>query len=138
MRTGAASDMTGGQSPLRRYAFPVGTLLLGVSFLVASTIGDGLEQGLGIFVVFVGAAAGMLYRARLDRLRGHAYPWRDERLAMVNRRAMAIGALVALAVVWGAWMVELAKGNNGMPYSLIVVVGFVAQAIALLVLSRRS
>jgi hypothetical protein len=133
MRTAAASDVTGGQSRLSRYALAAFALLAGVLYLVAHTIGGSLEDGLSTSFAFVAGAAAIVYRARRDRMRG-----RDERLAMIDKRAMAIGALVAFAVAWGAWLVEIAKGNEGSAYVWIVVVGIVAWMLAELVLSHRS
>ena len=51
---------------------------------------------------------------------------------------MAFAGIVMFAVAYGAFLVEQARGQDGDPYRLLVIVGFVAQVIAVVVLQRRS
>ena len=46
---------------------------------------------------------------------------------MINQRAMAFAGTVLVLVLIGGWVVELARGNDGSPYSEVFAGGVVAE-----------
>ena len=48
-------------------------------------------------------------------LRGLGGPGRDERWAMIDLSATAFAGHVLIAVVLVLWLVDVARGNDGMP-----------------------
>jgi hypothetical protein len=63
---------------------------------------------------------------------------RDERWQAIDVAATALAGSVLVAVIIGAWLVELAKGEDGQPYSQLGAVGGVAYVLAVAFLRRRS
>jgi hypothetical protein len=57
---------------------------------------------------------------------------------MIDLRATAVTGLVIMAVLTGAWLVELAEGRDGGPYGQVLAVGGVIYILAVVVLRRRS
>lgn len=57
---------------------------------------------------------------------------------MINQRAMAFAGTVLVLVLIGGWVVELARGNDGSPYSEVFAGGVVAYFAAALWLRSRS
>jgi hypothetical protein len=91
---------------------------------------------LGIFAVF--SAAFYFGAAGNETISGIAAPGRDERWGMIHERAMAFtGTILALVLIVG-WVVELANGGDGTPYSEIFAGGTIAYFAAALWLRTRS
>jgi hypothetical protein len=114
------------------------SLFLGVLFFAANVIGGDLGWGLvslGLFVVF---AAVFYFGGGNETIGGLAAPGRDERWAMINERARAFAGTVVILILIGAWLVEIANGEDGLPYSLVMAGGVIAFFAAALWLRFRS
>jgi hypothetical protein len=79
-----------------------------------------------------------LFGRRSETLRGIGGERRDERFAMIDVRATALAGSVLVAVIIGAFLVEVASGRDGSPYAALGAVGGVAYLIAVVVLRARS
>ena len=105
---------------------PATGVAIGLIYLIAFSIGgqpgNGLI-GLGIMVAF--SAALVLLGRRSETVRG-ILDHRDERLAGIDLRATAVTALVMILAVLAGFVVEVARGQDGMPFALIGAVGGVA------------
>jgi hypothetical protein len=116
------------------------TLGLGLAVFIATVIGGHVGNAfvsLGVFVAF----AAFLYvgfGAGNETISGLAAPRRDERWAMINQKALAFAGTVLVLILVGGWLVELANGDDGSPYSLIMGGGVVAYFAAALWLRARS
>jgi hypothetical protein len=78
------------------------------------------------------------FGARNETIGGLAEPRRDERWAMINQRAMAFAGTVVVLILIAGWVIELANGNDGSPYSEIFAGGTIAYFAAALWLRFRS
>ena len=117
---------------------PVWSLSLGVVVSAAIAIGGNLTVGLINLGIFAAFSALFYFGAGNETVDGIAAPGRDERSAMINQRAMAFaGTIVVLALIAG-WVVELANGNDGSPYSEVFAGGTIAYLAAALWLSFRA
>jgi hypothetical protein len=117
---------------------PLWSLTLGILFFGAAAIGGNLTAGLvslGLFLAFAGL---FYFGARNETIGGLAAPRRDERWAMINQRAIAFAGIVVILTVIGGWLVELANGNDGSPYSEVMAGGVIAFFVAALWLRFRS
>jgi hypothetical protein len=121
-----------------RWWMPAFSLFLGALVLAAMWIGGDRDSGLMSFAIFVGLAALFAFGGRSETLRGLGGPGRDERWAMIDLRASAMAGLVMITVVAGAWLWELANGDDGRPYAGILAVGGVAYIVAIAVLHWRG
>jgi len=90
------------------------------------------------FAVMVAFSGGLLLaRRRSETVRG-LLDRRDERITAIDLRATAVTALVMIAVVVVAFVVQIARGQSGWPYSMLGVVGGVTYLAAVIVLRIRG
>ena len=122
-----------------RWWMPAFSLTLGAIMFAAFAIGGSVGDGLYAFgVMAVLAAVFAVGSTRSETLGGLGGPGRDERWAMIDLRASAAAGLVLILVVIGAFLVEVARGNDPSPYSQLGAVAGVAYVIAVAVLRWRS
>jgi hypothetical protein len=125
-------------SPFRGRWLPVWSMSLGVVLSGAIAIGGNLTAALINLGVFAAFSALFYFGASNETVGGIAAPGRDERWTMIHERALAFaGTIVVLALI-GGWVVELANGNDGSPYSEMFLGGTVAYFAAALWLRSRS
>jgi len=121
-----------------RWWMPGFSLFLGAIMLVAFTIGDNVGQGLISLGIMAVLAAIFAFGRRSETLQGIGGPGRDERWAMIDLRASALAGFVLITVVIGAWLYEIANGEDGEPYTQLGAVAGVAYVIALAVGRARG
>ena len=123
----------------RKYlATPIFGVLMGVVYLVALSIAGNPGYGVLAFAVMAGfSGALLLARRRSETVRG-LLDHRDERITAIDLRATAVTALVMIAVVLVAFVVEIARGQSGWPYSMIGAVGGLAYLASVVVLRIRG
>jgi hypothetical protein len=108
----------------RKYlATPLVGVLIGVVYLVAFWVGGSLLDGVfGLSVMVAFSLVLLLARRRSETVRG-LLDHRDERISAIDMRATALSAFAMIAVVLVAFVVEIARGRSGWPYSMIGAVG---------------
>jgi hypothetical protein len=123
----------------RRWWLPAVSLGLGAVMLAAFAIGGDTAGGLQSFGVMAAVAALFAFGAsRSETLGGLGGPGRDERWAMIDLRASALAGFVLIVVVIGAFLYEIASGEDGEPYSQLGAIAGVAYIAALALLRARS
>ncbi|HEY2438319.1 MAG TPA: hypothetical protein VGH93_14150, partial [Solirubrobacteraceae bacterium] len=63
---------------------------------------------------------------------------RDERFRQIDIHATALAGLAVIIAIIVAFVIELAKGHNGSPYSWLGAVGGVTYLIAIIALRIRG
>ncbi len=121
-----------------RWWLPGVSLSLGLIMLAAFWIGDQPGDGLISLGIMTALGALFLFGRRSETLQGLGGPGRDERWAMIDLRANALTGLVLIAVIIGAFLVEIASGGDGSPYAALGAVGGVAYVVIVAVLRRRG
>jgi hypothetical protein len=122
-----------------RWWMPLFSLALGAIMFAAFAIGGSVGDGVYAFAVMaVLAGVFAIGSSRSETLGGLGGPGRDERWAMIDLRASAAAGLVLILVVIGAWLYEIARGEDGSPYSQLGAIAGVAYIIAVAVLRWRS
>ena len=131
---------TATSKPLYRHRWwmPAFSLFLGALMLVAFWIGDSITEGLVSFGIMAALAAGILVFGRSETIRGLSGPGRDERWAKIDIHATALTGMVLITVIIGAFLVEVAQGEDGQPWSQLGAVGGIAYIISVAVLRARS
>ena len=115
----------------RRWVTPVTALLNGLGYLVAGVVGDNLEFGVfGLVLMVVTGGAFWLIGMRSETVAG-LLDRRDERINAIDASATQFAGMTTLTVVLGAFMVEIARGQDGMPYAALGAVAGVAYVAAL-------
>ena len=119
-------------------ATPIFGVLMGVVYLVAFWAGGSLAYGLfGLAVMVAFSLLLLVARRHSETVRG-LLDHRDERITAIDLRATAVTALAMISVVLVAFIVEIARGQSGWPYSMIGAVGGVAYLVAVTVLRIRG
>ena len=123
----------------RKYlATPIFGVAMGVVYLVALSVAGNPVSGVLAFAVMVAFSGGLLLaRRRSETVRG-LLDRRDERITAIDLRATAVTALVMIAVVVVAFVVQIARGQSGWPYGMLGVVGGVTYLAAVIVLRIRG
>lgn len=120
------------------WALPAMAVALGVGYLIAGMVGDNLGFGLfGLGLMVAIALVLVVARRRSETVQG-LIDARDERINAIDQRATAITGTVVLAAVIVAFMVEVARGDDGQPYAWLGALGGVTYVAALAVLRWRS
>ena len=121
-----------------RWWSPAFSVFLGLLMLCAFVIGDQPGTGFASLGIMVGLAAVFLFGSRSETVSGLGGPGRDERWAKIDVHATALAGSVVIAVIIGAFLVEVASGRDGSPYAALGAVGGLAYVIAVVVLRARS
>ena len=121
-----------------RWWMPGFSLFLGAIMLVAFTIGDNVGQGLISLGIMAVLAAIFAFGRRSETLQGIGGPGRDERWAMIDLRATAMTGLVTITFVIGAFLYEVASGEDGEPWSQIGAIAGLSYVISVALLRWRS
>ena len=90
------------------------------------------------FGVMAAFAALFFFGGRSETLRGLGGPGRDERWASIDLHASAFAGFAVIAAIIGAFLVEVARGEDGQPWSQLGAVGGVTYTIAVALLRWRS
>jgi hypothetical protein len=117
---------------------PLFSVSIGLVFLAAYTIGGDTREGLWALGIMTATGALFLFGSRSETLRALAGPGRDERWAMIDIHATALAGMATIAVVLGAFVFEIANGEDGSPYAQIGAVAGIAYIAAVALLRRRS
>jgi hypothetical protein len=117
---------------------PAFSLALGSLVLTAMWVGGDRDGGLKSLAAFVALAAVFAFGGRSDTVRGLGGPGRDERWAAIDLRASAFAGFAVIVVLIGAWLWELAHGDDGGPYGQIMAIGGIAYIVAVAFLRWRS
>jgi hypothetical protein len=121
-----------------RWWTPAVSVFLGLLMLGAFWIGDEPGQGVISLGIMTGLAALFYFGRGSETLRGLGGPGRDERWAQIDVHATALAGSVLVAVIIGAFLIEVATGGDGAPYAALGAVGGLAYVIAVAVLRARS
>ena len=123
----------------RKYlATPIFSVLMGVVYLVALSVGGEVGYGVFAFAVMVAfSAALLLARRRSETVKG-LLDRRDERISAIDLRATAITALALIVVILVAFVVQIARGQSGWPYDMLGFVAGVSYVAAVIYLRIRG
>jgi len=121
-----------------KWFLPSFSLVLGLIILVASWLGG--QPGAGVISLAGLTAFGLLFllAGRSETIRGLRGDGRDERFAQIDLRATAATGLVLIIAVIVAFLVEIARGHDGSPYSWLGALAGVAYVAAVAFLRWRG
>jgi Flp pilus assembly protein protease CpaA len=106
-----------------KWSMPLICLWLGLMVFLASWLGG--QLGAGLVSLAIMAAFGLfllLISSRSETVRGLTVRG-DERFAQIDLKATAISGLVLIIALIVAWLVQLAEGHDGNPYTWLLAVG---------------
>jgi hypothetical protein len=121
-----------------KWFLPGFAALLGVVVFAAAWIGGqkGVAfWGLGVMLAF---ALLVLLGGRSETVRGLRGDGRDERFRQIDVEATAIAGLAIITATIVGFVVELARGHSGNPYTWLGAIAGLAYLIAVAVLRARG
>ena len=124
---------------LRNWWFlPLFSLALGVGCLIAFWIGGNPGQGLVSLGIMAAAGAIFALGGRSETIRGLRGDGRDERFRQIDIHATALAGIVVLSAIIVAFIVEVARGHEGTPYSWLGAIGGLSYLLAVIGLRLRG
>jgi hypothetical protein len=121
-----------------RYPVPVFAVLMGGALLLIEGHAGDWRGGLESLGIMAAAAALFLFGGRSETIRGLRGDGRDERIAMIDLRATAFAGIAIIIAVIVGFMIELGRGHDGSPYTLLGFIGGVTYVGAILFQRFRS
>jgi hypothetical protein len=121
-----------------RWSVPVFSVVTAAVLLVAGWVGIGPAAGIALASVMLVFAGGVELAARRSETVKGLLDRRDERITSIDVAATAIAGLVLITVIIVAFVVELFRGQDGMPYAWLGAVAGISYLVALVVLRLRG
>ena len=122
----------------QRWATTTFSVVMALVFLVAGWIGIGPGAGIGMAALLLVFAGSVELAARRSETVKGLLDRSDERITSMDLAATAFAGLVLISVILVAFVVELVRGQDGMPYAWLGAVAGVAYLVALLFLRLRG
>ena len=123
----------------RRWWMPSFSIGLGLLMFTAYWIGDSATAGVRALAVMTALA--LLFALggrRSETISGLGGPGRDERWEKIDIHATAITGMALIAAVLGAWLWEIAHGDDGDPYGQLATVAGLSYIASVAFLRWRS
>jgi drug/metabolite transporter (DMT)-like permease len=121
-----------------RWFLPSFAVALGGVMFTAQWIGGNPGSGLGSLGIMAAFGALILFGGRSETIRGLRGDGRDERFKQLDLTATALAGMAVISTVIVAFIVELARGQDGAPYSWLGAIGGLAYLLAVVVLRLRG
>lgn len=121
-----------------KWFLPGFAVALGAAMFGAELAGGSLAGALGTFGVMLAFAVLVLLGGRSETVRGLRGDGRDERFRQLDMNATAFAGLAVIVAIIVAFLVEVARGHDGQPYSWLGAVGGLAYIAAVVVLRLRG
>jgi hypothetical protein len=121
-----------------RWFLPLFALALGVVVFVAQWIGGDPGSGLVSFAILAGFGLLVLLGGRSETIRGLRGDGRDERFRQMDIHATAVAGLAVITAIIVAFLVEVARGHSGSPYTWLGAIAGLAYLAAIAVFRLRG
>jgi drug/metabolite transporter (DMT)-like permease len=121
-----------------RWFLPLFALALGGVVFGAEAIGGHPGDGLISLGIMALAGAVFLFGGRSETIRGLRGDGRDERFQRIDIHATAFAGTAVIFAIIVAFVVELAHGHNGNPYSWLGAIGGIAYIAAVILMRLRG
>jgi hypothetical protein len=121
-----------------KWFLPLFSVAMGGLLLAASWLGGHPGWGLVLLATMTVFGLAILLAGRSETVRGLRGDGRDERFAQIDMRATAASGLVLIVALIVAWLVEIARGHSGNPYSWLLAISGLSYLIAVVILRWRG
>src|SRR5689334_23829880 len=117
-----------------KWFLPLFAVGLGLVILVAQWIGGNPVGGLESLGIMTAFGAAILLGGRSETIRGLRGDGRDERFREIDIHATAIAGITVITAIIVGFVVEMARGHSGAPYTWLGAVGGLTYIVAVTVL----
>jgi hypothetical protein len=121
-----------------KWLIPGFCVVAGLIILAAQTIGGDFTGGLVSLAIMVAFGAVVAFGGRSETIRGLRGDGRDERFRQIDVHATAFAGVAVIVAIIIAFVVELARGHNGQPYTWLGAIAGLAYLAAVVVLRVRG
>ena len=121
-----------------KWFLPLFSVALGLVFLGAFWVGGERRTGVESLVVMTALGLLILLGGRSELIRGLRGDGRDERFRQIDIHATALAGIVVLSAIIVAFIVEVARGHEGTPYSWLGAIGGLSYLLAVIGLRLRG
>ena len=121
-----------------KWFLPLFALALGGVVFGAQAIGGHPGSGLVSLGIMASFGAVFLFGGRSETIRGLRGDGRDERFRRIDIHATAFAGTVVITAVIVGFVVELAHGRDGNPYTWLGALGGLAYLAAIVVMRLRG
>jgi hypothetical protein len=121
-----------------KWFLPLFSVALGFVMLAAMWIGGNPSTGLQSLAIMTAFGALILFGGRSETVRGLRGDGRDERFRQIDIHATALAGIVVLTTIIVAFIVEVARGHDGAPYSGLGAIGGLSYLLAVVALRLRG
>jgi hypothetical protein len=126
------------QATKTKWFLPSFAVALGVVVFAAQWIGGDPGGGLISLGMMTAAGALVLFGGRSETIRGLRGDGSDERFRMIDIHATAVAGIAVISAVIIAFLVEVAHGHSGAPYTWLGAIGGAAYIAAVAVFRARG
>ena len=121
-----------------KWFLPGFALALGIVIFVAQWVGGDPTGGVISFAILAGFGALVLFGGRSETIRGLRGDGRDERFRQIDIHATAVSGIAVITAIIIAFIVDVARGHDGSPYSWLGAIAGLAYLIAVAVFRARG
>src|SRR3974390_1685265 len=121
-----------------KWFVPLLSVALGIVVFAAQWVGGDPGSGLVSLGIMAAFGALILFGGRSETIRGLRGDGRDERFRMIDIHATALAGLAVILAIIIAFLVELARGHDGDPYTWLGAIGGPTSTVAILIFTIRG
>jgi hypothetical protein len=121
-----------------KWYLPAFGVALGLMMLGAQWIGGHPADGVVSLAIMVAFSVALLLGGRSETLRGLRGDGRDERFRQIGIHATALAGTAVIVAIVIAFLIEMARGHNGEPYTWLGAVGGLSYIAAVVVMRIRG
>ncbi len=121
-----------------KWFVPLFAVALGLAFCAAQWIGGDRSGGFVSLAILAAVGVLILVGGRSETIRGLRGDGSDERFRQLDTRATAIAGIAVSWAILVAFIVEMARGQDGTPYSWLGAIAGIAYLVAVVGLRMRG
>ena len=121
-----------------KWTIPALSVAMGLVMLGAQWIGGHPGWGVGSLAIMSGFGALVLVGGRSETIRGLRGDGRDERFRAIDIQATALAGSVTITAIVVAFVVEVARGHDGSPFTWLGAIAGLAYLAAVAMLRIRG
>ena len=121
-----------------KWFLPLFSVALGLVVFGAQWIGGDPGSGLVSLGIMSAFGALVLFGGRSETIRGLRGDGRDERFRAIDMRATAISGLAVITAIIIAFVIEVARGHDGSPFTWLGAIAGLAYLAAVVVFRVRG
>jgi hypothetical protein len=121
-----------------KWCVPLFAVAIGIVVFVAQRIGGDPGSGLVSLAIMTAFGALLLLGGRSETIRGLRGDGRDERFRLIDHHATALAGLAVIIAIIVAFVIELARGHSGSPYTWLGAIFGFTYLLAIVILRIRG